>query len=148
MENSVAGHRIISVETLHEGWGKLLLLRIELPDRHVLKREVEDHGPAVAVLPYDPERRLAVLVRQFRAPVFNASGKADVLEAPAGMLDEGDPEACARREAAEEVGLALGALDRARPPRRTFSCGLLPITPFRREANQGHNRSVPPVEST
>jgi nudix-type nucleoside diphosphatase (YffH/AdpP family) len=107
----VAGHRILSVETLHEGWGKLLLLRIELPDRHVLKREVEDHGAAVAVLPYDPERRLAVLVRQFRAPVFNAAGKANVLEAPAGMLDEGDPEACARREAAEEVGLALGALE-------------------------------------
>ena len=46
----MAGHRILSVETLHEGWGKLLLLRIELPDRHVLKREVEDHGAAVAVL--------------------------------------------------------------------------------------------------
>ncbi|HKH35125.1 MAG TPA: NUDIX hydrolase [Beijerinckiaceae bacterium] len=108
----MAGHRILSVETLHEGWGKLLLLRIELPDRHVLKREVEDHGAAVAVLPYDPERRLAVLVRQFRAPAFHAAGKADVLEAPAGMLDEGDPEACARREAGEEVGLALGALER------------------------------------
>jgi nudix-type nucleoside diphosphatase (YffH/AdpP family) len=107
----VAGHRILGVETLHEGWGKLLLLRIELPDGHVLKREVEDHGAAVAVLPYDPERRLAVLVRQFRAPVFHAAGKADVLEAPAGMLDEDDPEMCARREAGEEVGLTLRDLE-------------------------------------
>jgi nudix-type nucleoside diphosphatase (YffH/AdpP family) len=108
----VAGHRILGVETLHEGWGKLLLLRVALPTGHVLKREVEDHGAAVAVLPYDPERRLAVLVRQFRAPVFHAVGDAEVLEAPAGMLDEDDPETCARREAGEEVGLALRKLER------------------------------------
>jgi nudix-type nucleoside diphosphatase (YffH/AdpP family) len=107
----VAGHRIVGVETLHEGWGKLLLLRVELPDGHVLTREVEDHGAAVAVLPYDPERRRAMLVRQFRAPVFHAAGEAEVLEAPAGMLDEDDPRACARREAGEEVGLALRGLE-------------------------------------
>jgi nudix-type nucleoside diphosphatase (YffH/AdpP family) len=108
----VAGHRIVGVETLHEGWGRLLLLRIELPDRHVLTREVEDHGAAVAVLPYDPERRLALLVRQFRAPVFHAAGESEVLEAPAGLLDEDDPQACARREASEEVGLALRDLEK------------------------------------
>jgi nudix-type nucleoside diphosphatase (YffH/AdpP family) len=111
-ENRVSGHRIVAIDTLHEGWGKLLKLRIELPDGHVLTREVEDHGAAVAVLPYDPERRMAVLVRQFRAPVFLVTQTAEVLEAPAGMLDEDDPEACARREAGEEVGLSLRDLER------------------------------------
>jgi nudix-type nucleoside diphosphatase (YffH/AdpP family) len=74
---------------------------------------VEDHGAAVCVLPYDPERRVALLVRQFRAAVFHASGEAEVLEAPAGMLDEDDPAACARREALEEVGLTLASLEPA-----------------------------------
>src|SRR3954468_16085954 len=106
-----AFHEITAVETLHEGWGKLLRLTIRLPDGHSIKREVEDHGAAVSVLPYDPERRTALLVRQFRAPPFHVDGKPAMLEAPAGMLDEDDPAACARREAHEEVGLRLSRLE-------------------------------------
>jgi nudix-type nucleoside diphosphatase (YffH/AdpP family) len=99
------------VKTLHEGWGRLLALRIRLPGGEVIKREVEDHGAAVCVLPYDPERRVAVLARQFRAAVLHAGGEADMLEAPAGMLDEDDPADGARREALEEVGLTLPVLE-------------------------------------
>lgn len=106
-------HQIVDVKTLHEGWGRLLALRIRLADGQVMKREVEDHGSAVCVLPYDPERRVAMLVRQFRAPVFHAAGEPDLLEAPAGMLDEDDPVDCARREALEEVGLTLRSLEPA-----------------------------------
>ncbi|HEX2725117.1 MAG TPA: NUDIX hydrolase [Beijerinckiaceae bacterium] len=104
-------HQIIDVRTIYEGWGRLLAIRIRLPDGQVITREVEDHGAAVSVLPYDPDRRVATLVRQFRAPVFHATGQPDLLEAPAGMLDEDDPAACARREALEEVGLTLTSLE-------------------------------------
>jgi nudix-type nucleoside diphosphatase (YffH/AdpP family) len=104
-------HEIIDVTTLYEGWGRLLALRIRLPDGRLMTREVEDHGAAVCVLPYDPERRVAILVRQFRAPVFHESGQPDLLEIPAGMLDEDEPAACARREALEEVGLTLRTLE-------------------------------------
>jgi nudix-type nucleoside diphosphatase (YffH/AdpP family) len=62
-------------------------------------------------LPYDPERRVATLVRQFRAAVFHAGGGADMLEAPAGMLDEDEPADAARREVLEEVGLTLAVLE-------------------------------------
>jgi nudix-type nucleoside diphosphatase (YffH/AdpP family) len=106
-EVHVAQHRITKVETLHEGWGKLLKLTIRLPDGQTIEREVEDHGAAVAVLPYDPDRQVAILVGQFRPPVFHVAADASLLEAPAGMLDEDDPAACARREAMEEVGLRL-----------------------------------------
>ena len=104
-------HQIIDVKTLHEGWGRLLALRIRLSDGQVMKREVEDHGAAVGVLPYDPERRVAMLVRQFRAAVFHAGGEPEVLEAPAGLLEEDDPAECVRREALEEVGLTLTSLE-------------------------------------
>src|SRR5919112_2446337 len=106
-------HKIIDQKTLHEGWSRLFALRIRLPDGQVMKREVEDHGAAVGVLPYDPERRVAMLVRLFRAPVFHTSSEPEVLEAPAGMLDEDDPADCARREAQEEVGLTLAAIEPA-----------------------------------
>src|SRR4051794_31963559 len=107
----MVSHQITGVRTLHEGWGRLLKLTITTPDGRTMEREVEDHGAAVAVLPYDPERQMAMLVRQFRAPVLHVGGPPDLLEAPAGMLDEEDPQDCARREAHEEVGLRLRALE-------------------------------------
>jgi nudix-type nucleoside diphosphatase (YffH/AdpP family) len=108
----VTGPRITRVDTLYSGFLRLLKLAIERPDGSGLQREVEDHGDAVAVLPYDPANRQALLARQFRAPVLHVAGLADILEAPAGMLDEDDAEACARREAMEEIGLRLGPLER------------------------------------
>jgi len=108
----VTAPTITDVATLYEGWSDLLKLTIRTPDGSTFTREVEDHGAAVAVLPYDPERRVAVLARQFRAPVMHVGGPDRLLEAPAGMLDEDSPEACARREAEEEVGLRLSTLER------------------------------------
>jgi nudix-type nucleoside diphosphatase (YffH/AdpP family) len=76
-----------------------------------MKREVLEHGRAACVLPYDEERRRAVLVRQFRAPVYLASGEPVLLEAIAGMLDGEDAALTVRREALEEAGLRLESLE-------------------------------------
>jgi nudix-type nucleoside diphosphatase (YffH/AdpP family) len=105
------GPTVVSRRVLHEGWGKLLELTIRLPGGAEIKREVGDHGSAAAVLPYDAERRTALLVRQFRAPPFYEAREANVLEALAGMLDGDDPTDCARREAWEEAGLRLDRLE-------------------------------------
>src|SRR3712207_8178048 len=43
--------------------------------------------------------------------LFRSGGKPEMLEAPAGLLDEDDPADCARREALEEVGLTLTSLE-------------------------------------
>ena len=66
---------------------------------------------AVGVVPilFDAEGKPSVvLVRQYRAAL-----DAELLEIPAGMRDvEGEPpEITARRELAEEVGLAAGRLE-------------------------------------
>jgi nudix-type nucleoside diphosphatase (YffH/AdpP family) len=60
---------------------------------------------------HGPQRRTAMVIRQFRAPPFHAARVEATLEAPAGILDEDDPEACARREAMEEIGLRLTTLE-------------------------------------
>jgi ADP-ribose pyrophosphatase len=80
----------------------------------VLTREVFVVGDAVTVLPYDPVRDRVLLIEQFRMGPF---GRGDPLpwqlEAIAGRIDPGEtPEAAARREAVEEAGLALGALEK------------------------------------
>lgn len=76
------------------------------------QREVVSFGESVCVLPYDADRKLAVVVRQPRAPLILAGETSDLIEAPAGMIDAGEsPEAAARREALEETGLSLTTLE-------------------------------------
>lgn len=104
-------YAITGTKKVYQGWSDLLLATVRGPDGEEFGREIEDHGAAVGVLPYDPERRVAVLVRQFRAPVTHASGEADLLECPAGLLESADPAEDARREAMEEAGLKLGVLE-------------------------------------
>jgi ADP-ribose pyrophosphatase len=73
---------------------------IERADGHRTTREIVEHPGAVAVLAWDGE--LLAMVRQWR----HATGQA-LLEIPAGTLEAGEqPAATARRELAEEVGLA------------------------------------------
>jgi nudix-type nucleoside diphosphatase (YffH/AdpP family) len=103
--------RVTGTRTLYRGWGHYLAADLRMPDGGEFSREVEDHGRAVAVLPYDPVRRIALLVQQFRAPPCLVDGTEGLLEAPAGLLDEDDPAACARREAFEETGLRLAEVE-------------------------------------
>ena len=103
---------ILRVQPVYEGWAKYLVATVRLADGAEVAREIEDHGRAVCVLPYDPERQVALLIRLFRAPPLYAGGLSEMLEAPAGLLEEDNPEDCARREAMEETGLRLGALER------------------------------------
>lgn len=79
-----------------------------------LSREVLVVGDAVTVLPYDPVRDRVLLIEQVRMGPF---GRGDPLpwqlEAIAGRIDPGEtPEDAARREAVEEAGLTLGALEK------------------------------------
>src|SRR3978361_2091859 len=61
-------------------------------------RETYDRGNGATILLYDRERRTVVLVRQFRYPAF-VNGCDDLLiETPAGLLDNADPEARIRAE--------------------------------------------------
>jgi nudix-type nucleoside diphosphatase (YffH/AdpP family) len=102
---------VLGLRAVYEGWARMLVATVRLPDGSEATREIEDHGEAVAVLPYDPDRRVALLVRQFRAPVRQVGEADDLLEAPAGLRDEPDGQAAARREVLEEVGVRLRDLE-------------------------------------
>jgi len=109
---------LLASEPLHEGFLRLARHRV----RHrlfaggwgaVQEREVLHRRPAAAVLPYDPGRDLVVLIEQFRLPALLAGRDPWQIEVVAGLLDreaEG-PEAVAHREAREEAGLELTALE-------------------------------------
>lgn len=75
-------------------------------------RAVFVSGDAVTVLPYDPVRDRVLVIEQFRAgPVVRGDTQPWQIEAVAGRIDPGEtPEPAARREAAEEAGIALADL--------------------------------------
>lgn len=105
--------RIVARDLAYSGWLRLHLLTLETAQGERFQRVVEDHGASVAVLPYDPERRVGVVVRLTRAPLLLSQAQA-IVEAPAGLRDAGESAAeAARREASEETGLALRDLQSA-----------------------------------
>lgn len=98
----------ISQETAFQG--KLLrldVLKVKLQDGREARREIVHHPNAVCVVLVTAAGR-TVLVRQFRKPIEGL-----ILEVPAGKIDPGEePEAAARRELLEEVGMTSGKLER------------------------------------
>jgi nudix-type nucleoside diphosphatase (YffH/AdpP family) len=107
------------VETAWQGYLTVLVATCADDEGQTFQREVEHHGRAACVLPYDPVRRTALMVNQPRAPVIWAGGPPELLEAPAGMVENEDPEDTAIREAMEECGVTLKRLDALGSP---FSC--------------------------
>lgn len=100
--------KIIDDVTLSEGWTRLSSVELDYTDRsgetHRLKREIFHRTPAACILLHDVKRDLVVLVKQFRLPAHLAGEPAWMIEAPAGLLDDQDPEDAIRREAIEETG--------------------------------------------
>lgn len=93
---------LLDSRKLHDGYAvDVSSKRYRRADGNEVTREVVEHPGSVAILAYDEET--VYLVRQPREAV-EADG---LLEIPAGTLEPGEDElACAKRELAEEVGLA------------------------------------------
>jgi ADP-ribose pyrophosphatase len=117
----------IEKTTVFEGYFRI--------DRHVLRhlrfdggwtepitREVFERGHAAAALLYDPDLDRLVLIEQFRIGVLAAADAPEVaetfspwlIEIVAGIIDAGEtPEGVVRREAQEEAGCTVDALEPA-----------------------------------
>ena len=102
---------ILDRKTAYAGYLKVERLTIGLAGGETALREIESHGDSVAVLPYDVERRCALIVRQPRAPVLAVTGDDSVLEACAGMIESEAAETTVRREANEELGVTVTTLE-------------------------------------
>jgi ADP-ribose pyrophosphatase len=71
------------------------------------RRDVLRASRVAAVLAIDLARNALILIRQFRLPAHLATGRGDMVEIVAGRVDHGEtPDAAARRECIEEIGIA------------------------------------------
>jgi nudix-type nucleoside diphosphatase (YffH/AdpP family) len=105
--------RITHTRTVRDGYATVKVVTLADESGAEFEREVVDFGQSACVLPYDPQRKVALAVRLPRAPLLLAGAQTRLIEAPAGMIDAGEsPADCARREAFEEAGVILGELER------------------------------------
>lgn len=81
------------------------------PVRH--KREVYDRGNGATILLYNRDKKTVVLTRQFRIATWvNGNQEGVLIEACAGLLDDDEPDVCARKEAVEETGYQVGDVEK------------------------------------
>ncbi len=110
------GGKVISSRLLGKGFGTLTEYQFRYRrfdgDEAEMRREVYDRGHAAAVLLHNPATDKVILVRQFRPAVMLNGDNPYMIEVVAGLLDEDDPETCARREALEEAGVVVKDLER------------------------------------
>ena len=108
---------MIAEEVLSRNWGVLKKSTFDLQRRdgswQRQVRETYDRGNAAAILLHCAAQDTVLLIRQVRFPDYAAGGEGWLIEVCAGLLDGGAPEACARREAEEEVGYRVGAVRHA-----------------------------------
>jgi len=99
--------RHVGDDVRFEGWRiSVVQASFEAPDGTAFTRDVVRHPGAVAVVPVTDDGT-ALLVRQYRGPIDRP-----LLEIPAGTRDVAGepPDATARRELEEEVGVRAGHL--------------------------------------
>jgi len=103
--------------------GKLLKVfkdDAKLPNGEIGIREWIDHPGAICCMPILPDGKIAMILQ------YRYSVKQEMIELPAGKLDEGEtPENCALRELEEEIGY--------RANRLTFLANIHPAIGFANE---------------
>jgi nudix-type nucleoside diphosphatase (YffH/AdpP family) len=107
--------RIHGRQVLSDAWYKLEKVSFEQIGQdgrpETQEREVYHNGPGAAVLPIDRARGTVLLVRQLRVAAMVNGDEPLLVEACAGMVDEGDdPAETVRKEAEQEMGYRLRSI--------------------------------------
>ncbi|WP_137403927.1 GDP-mannose pyrophosphatase NudK [Echinicola rosea] len=108
---------ILKTETLSDNWYSLNKVTFEYQKRNgaleTQSREVYDRGNGATILLYHKEKGTIILTEQFRLPTFlNGNSTGMLIESCAGLLDEDNPEDCAKKEAEEETGFRISKVEK------------------------------------
>lgn len=77
------------------------------------ERESYDRGNGACILLYNKPKGTVILTRQFRMPTYvNDNQNGMLIEVCAGLLDGDHPEKCIKKEAEEETGYRVEAVEK------------------------------------
>ncbi|HCW47028.1 MAG TPA: GDP-mannose pyrophosphatase [Erwiniaceae bacterium] len=114
--NRQAEVRIVESKTLSDDWYLLKKYTFDFRRRdgewQRQSREVYDRGNGATLLLYNRAKQSVILTRQFRFPLYVNEHPGFLLEAPAGLLDNLDPEQRIRAEVEEETGYSVGQVQK------------------------------------
>ena len=116
--------RILDTAVLSDSWAHLSKITFDYQrddgqwQRQV--REVYNRGDGAAILLYNQQRRTVVLIKQFRMPVYLSDSDGFMVEVPAGVLEQNNPELTVQSEAEQETGY------RVQDARKLFSAYVSP----------------------
>ncbi|NVD07434.1 ADP-ribose diphosphatase [Vibrio sp. JPW-9-11-11] len=108
---------IISKEILFQGFFSMVKYRFKHKLfaggwSEIIEREMFERGHAAALLPYDPVTDNVVIIEQIRVGALEHQHPWQ-LEIVAGIIDRAeDAEQVVRREAVEEAGIDIGAIEK------------------------------------
>ena len=107
----------VDIEVLSDHWYVLRKATFDYVHRDgTVTREVReayDRGNGACILLHDPRAETVLLTRQFRLPAFvNGHPDGMLIEAVGGLLDGDGAETAIRREAEEESGVRVDAVER------------------------------------
>ncbi|MAU26774.1 MAG: GDP-mannose pyrophosphatase NudK [Muricauda sp.] len=107
--------RNIDEELLSDNWHWLKKFTFEYQKEdgswETQVREVYDRGNGAAILLYNKQKKTVVLTRQFRMPTYlNGNEDGMMIEACAGVLENGNAEATIIKEVEEETGYKIDNL--------------------------------------
>ena len=110
LQMHTAGDRILSETKLEDNYLGILRVEAILNGAQVTRTLIE-HPSGSVVLAYDPDRKVAAVLRQTRLPVLRA-GDQPLREPAAGAQEDGEsPEETAIRECLEETGIQLKVVE-------------------------------------
>lgn len=115
---------LLESELLYQGFYRMRRLRLRHRLFHggwggPIEREIMERHDAVGLLLYDPVKDAVGLIEQFRVGALQQGDSPWLLELVAGLIDKDEsPEVVATREAKEEAGTDVSALE---PVYRYFS---------------------------
>ncbi len=109
--------KILQSDILSDNWYTLKKITYEYTKKNgesaIHSREAYDRGNGAVILLYNRESRKVILTRQFRLPTYiNGNSTGMLIEACAGLLDKDNPEDAIRREAEEETGYKIAAVEK------------------------------------
>lgn len=109
--------KINKIDILSDNWYVLKKINFDyqLEDQkwQNQNREVYDRGDGAVILLYNKTQKTIVLTRQFRMPTYvNGNDDGMMIELPAGLLDNDNPEAAIKRETEEETGYRISQIEK------------------------------------
>jgi len=108
--------KLVDSQVLSNAWARLVQYTFDYQRQdgqwQRQQREVYNRGDGAAILLYNLEQCTVILIKQFRMPVYLNDKQGFLIEVPAGVLEQDNPDQTVIDETEQETGYRVSSLNR------------------------------------